>query len=245
MTGEAIINPRRHPGEEVTERVVLTFAPPDYRLLCRLAQVQEPSRQIWDCRFQKGSWQGQPLTVVAPAVGAPYAVIVMENLIARGARLFLALGWCGALLPQVKMGGLVLPTTARAGEGTSRYYGREGDWARPHPGLCGKLRAQIGQAGVPWHAGPVWTTDAFYRETVDLVRHCQKEDILGIEMEMAALFAVGAFRQVPVAGLLVVSDELSSLEWRVEYRSPAFLRAREEAARLILDAAAAWSLNDA
>jgi purine-nucleoside phosphorylase len=139
------------------------------------------------------------------------------------------------------MGELVLPTAARAGEGISRYYGREGDWARPHRPLCEKLGTRLGQVQVPWHEGPVWTTDAFYRETAELVRYCQQEGILGIEMEMAALFAVGAFRRVPTAGLLVVSDELSSLEWRVEYRSPAFRRAREEAARLVLDVAASWS----
>ena len=43
-----------------------------------------------------------------------------------------------------------------------------------------------------------------------------------------------------VAGLLVVSDELASLSWNPGYRSARFRQAREQAARLILAAAAQW-----
>jgi len=51
---------------------------------------------------------------------------------------------------------------------------------------------------------------------------------------------VGRFRQTPVAGLLVVSDELGALTWNPGYRSEPFRRARDQAARLILAAAAEW-----
>ena len=68
----------------------------------------------------------------------------------------------------------------------------------------------------------------------------QAQGVLGVDMEMAALFAVGRFRQVPVAGLLVVSDELATLQWRPGYRSERFRRARDQAARLVLAAAVQW-----
>jgi hypothetical protein len=38
----------------------------------------------------------------------------------------------------------------------------------------------------------------------------------------------------------VVSDELADLTWRPGWRTGRFRRARDEAARLILDAAADW-----
>ncbi len=60
---------------------------------------------------------------------------------------------------------------------------------------------------------------------------------------MSALFAVGRFRQVPVAGLLVVSDELATLSWQPGYRSEGFRQAREQAARLVLDVAAQWEAD--
>ncbi len=106
------------------------------------------------------------------------------------------------------------------------------------------MQQTLERADLPFCRGRVWTTDAFYRETVDLVRGQQAQGVLGVEMEMAALFAVGRFRQVPVAGLLLVSDELASLSWQPAYRSEAlrqrFRQSRHEAARLTLTAAAEW-----
>ncbi len=98
---EAIINPTREPWDEpVTARVILTFTLPDYRYLCRLVQPQEPPRYIYNCALREGRWDDQPITLTAPALGAPYAVMVLEKLMALGARMVLALGWCGSLQSQ-------------------------------------------------------------------------------------------------------------------------------------------------
>ena len=182
--------------------------------------------------------------MVAPALGAPYATMVLEKLIALGARRVLALGWCGSLARQVRIGHLILPTGAVPGDGTSPHYIREPGLLLPHQGLFDLLAGNLRASGTPWHAGPVWSTDAFYRETKDLVRHCQSQGILGIELELAALLAVGLFRQVAVAGLLVVSDELFTYEWRPARGSEPFRRGRKTALRLVLDAAAAAEGQD-
>jgi uridine phosphorylase len=239
---EAIINPRAPRNEPpVSPRVILTFAQPDYELLGELSGAVQPPRSLFNCSFSQGFWGGRAVTVVAPAMGAPYAVMVLENLIALGARMVLALGWCGSLQAEIQMGALVLPSRAVSGDGTSPHYCPKGQtFLEPHPGLYGGLEARLKETPVPWQAGLIWTTDAVYRETPEFVRHCQAQGILAVEMEMAALFAVGQFRRVPLAGLLVVSDELFTLKWRHGYRDPAFHRSRELAARLVLDTAAAW-----
>ncbi|MBM4275560.1 MAG: uridine phosphorylase [Deltaproteobacteria bacterium] len=237
---KAIIEPAPEPWEApVSPRVIMTFARPDYHFLSRQTQAGAP-RYIWDCALREGRWQGRPLTITAPAVGAPYAVMVLEKLIALGARLVLALGWCGSLQPQVKVGHLALPTGALAGDGTSRHYDPTAPAPAPDPGLFNLLRQNLSQAPVPWHSGMVWTTDAFYRETVELVRHYQVLGALGVDLELAALFAAGAFRGIAVAGLLVVSDELADLTWKPGYRSARFRQARDLAVRLALDTAAQW-----
>jgi uridine phosphorylase len=238
---EAIINPVRETWEEpVTARVILTYTKPDYQLLCRLAGAEGAPRHIWDCALRAGAFQGKAVTIAAPAMGAPYAVMVLEKLIALGARMALALGWCGSLQTRVGLGHLVLPGTAVSGEGTSRYYALKDQPLAADKKLSALLRRQLEQTGVTWHNGAIWSTDAIYRETADLVRQQQSQGILGVDMEMAALFAVGRFRRVPVAGLLVVSDELATLEWRPGYRAEAFRQARHQAAQLTLAAAAQW-----
>lgn len=243
--GEALIHPLREPGEEaVTPTVILTFTQPDYQALCRLARAQAPPSQLWGCAYRPGSWEGVSLTVVAPALGAPFAAMVLEKLIALGARRVLALGWCGSVAPEVRIGELVLPTRAIPGDGTSPHYGRENGEIIPHRGLYELLAAGLESVGAPWHAGSIWSTDAFYRETRGLIQSCQAQGVLGIDLELAALFAVGRFRGVAAAALLVVSDELFTYIWQPAKGSEPFRRARQTALRLVLDAAAMAEVQD-
>jgi uridine phosphorylase len=234
-----MINPAREPGEvSVSPRVVLAFTRPDYQKLCRLAQGTHPPRYLWDCAVHEGSWEGQAVTVAGPVLGAPYAVMVTERLIALGAKVLLALGWCGSLQEDIRVGSMVVPTQAVSGDGTSPHYLPAGEQPAPHPELCRLLQTRLQATDIPCHCGPVWTTDGFYRETPGQVRHYQAQGVLGVDLEMAALFAVGQYRQVAVAGLLVVSDELAGLTWRPGFKTQAFRRARGEAARVALSAAA-------
>ncbi len=235
---EALIHPTREPGEEpVTLTVIMTFTQPDYQALCRLLQARELPRQIWGCACRPGSWEGAELTAIAPAMGAPYAAMVLEKLIALGARRVLALGWCGSLSSRVRIGELILPSAALPGDGTSLHYCPEPGDIPPHPGLYDLLTSALQAAEVPWHTGPVWSTDGFYRETKGLVKSCQAQGALGIDLELAALFAVGRFRGIAVAGLLVVSDELFTLTWQPARGSKPFRDARQQAFRVVLKAA--------
>lgn len=242
---EAIIHPSREPGEEaVTPTVVMTFTKPDYQALCRLVQVQDAPRQLWGCACRAGLWEGAPLTVTAPALGAPYAAMVLEKLIALGAKRVLILGWCGSLASQVRIGDLIVPSRAMPGDGTSPHYVPEVEEILPHPDLYELLAASLRKQEIPWHTGPVWSTDAFYRETRGLVKSCQEQGILGIDLELAALLAVARFRGIAAAALLIVSDELFTLKWQPARGSQPFRAGRRTALRLVLDAAAASEGRD-
>jgi uridine phosphorylase len=220
-----IISPVREAHEAaVPPRVILTFTRPDHQL-------------------RQGVWQEQPLVVVAPAMGAPFAAMVLEKLIALGARMVLALAWCGSLQPGLNLGTLLLPRAALPGDGTSRHYA-PGE-TEPDPALAALLQEELEAGPVAWQAGRILSIDAIYRETPSLVRHYQDLGVLGIEMELAALFAVGRYRRVPVAALAVVSDEVGDLTFKPGYRLPQFRQAREAAAQIILAAAARWDAGHA
>lgn len=242
---DAVIHPTREPREKsVSPTVILTFTQSDYQALCRLAQTHAPPRRLWGCAYRPGVWEGVSLTVVAPALGAPYAAMILEKLIALGARRILALGWCGSVSPEVRLGDLILPTGAVPGDGTSPHYCQEDSEITPHQGLYDLLAAGLRGIEVPWHAGSIWSTDAFYRETTEMIRSCQAQGVLGIDLELAALLAVGRFRGVAVASLLVVSDELFTHTWHPAQGSEPFRRGRKAALRLVLDAAAAAEEQD-
>jgi len=67
---------------------------------------------------------------------------------------------------------------------------------------------------IPFHRGTIWTTDAIYRETSGKVAKYREQGVLGVEMELSALFAFGLATGVQVGAILVVSDELAEGQWR-------------------------------
>jgi len=154
-----------------------------------------------------------PLGLAGPLLGAPQGVIIMEKLIALGAKRIWILGWCGSLQPNLAIGNLIIPTTALSEEGTSAHYPVNKKRRQTSTFLNKRLEDALLKANLPFKKGPVWTTDALYRETSEKVIDYGKKGLLAVEMEMSALITVAVYRSVKLAGLLIVSDELFSLEW--------------------------------
>ena len=173
-------------------------------------------------------------SVTGPFVGAPYAVILLETLIAWGVRKIIFLGWCGAVSRKVKIGDIILPTSAVIDEGTSAHYGQlDTGVSRASSSLVSMIRQVLNKNQIDFHAGAIWTTDAVYRETRQRVETHQQDGILAVEMELSALYSVAKFRRVALAGILVVSDELSSLDWRPGFKDERFVQGRRAACRLV------------
>jgi uridine phosphorylase len=232
----AVINPRRGKREEpVAPRLLMTFTRPDFTYACRLATAARQQQAILDCPIWEGCWRDKPIILAGPAPGAPYAVMVLEKLIALGVQTVLALGWCGSLRPEVRIGDLVIPETALSEEGTSGHYPLVEPEPRPAADLCRAMQNCLTAAGEAYYVGKVWTTDAIYRETGAKVKAYGSQGILAVEMEISALFTVARFRDVALAGLLVVSDELFNLTWRHGLRDNRFRRRRQMAVRAALD----------
>ena len=174
-----------------------------------------------------GFWAG-------PAVGAPMAVMALEKLIALGAKKILVYGWCGALMPGLHIGDIVLPTWCLSEEGTSSHYGQEG---RPKTSLslidC--WSAQLSKAGLSFHSGPIWTTDAPYMETAGKVKQCQDQAILVVDMELSALCTVAAYRGIELAAVFLVSDELWHSQWKSGFSSKSFKAKSRELLDFLFD----------
>ncbi|MCB0879520.1 MAG: nucleoside phosphorylase [Thermoleophilia bacterium] len=152
-------------------------------------------------------------------IGAPVAAVMLEDLIALGCRRVASIGTCGGMDQDLAVGDLLLCTGAVRDEGTSYHYLPDGEPARPDATLTDALAAELERRGEPYRRGDAWTTDAPYRETADEVRAHVAAGVPVVEMEAAALFAVGQVRAAQVASLLVVSDVLSTLDgsWVPEF----------------------------
>lgn len=172
--------------------------------------------------------------LVGPFIGAPYAVILLEAMIAWGVREIILVGWCGALSDRVHIGDVVIPDSAFIDEGTSLHYSGPGMRAStPSPALQDRLARLFLSDEMPVHHGPVWTTDAIYRETPDKIAAFQRLNALGVDMETSALFSAAAFRKAAIGCVLIVSDELSGSRWIPGFKNKRFLSHRKRAAGLI------------
>jgi uridine phosphorylase len=172
--------------------------------------------------------------LAGPFVGAPYAVMILESLVAGGVRRVICFGWCGAISPEIGIGDIIVPTSAVIGEGTSRHYLNDNNFAsRPSESLVKMITAALRQKGLSYHEGRIWSTDAIFRETKDKVRKYQAQKVLAVEMETSALFTVGNYREIDLAAILVVSDELSTLRWRKGFKKKRFKQGREAVCEVI------------
>lgn len=231
---QAIINPAPPKGgPPLPPFAAMVGSLPDLSALCgKLGLDKAGFRSFVNSRLY---WAGEGAYALAgPMIGAPYAVMLLETLIAWGAERILFMGWCGAISPAVKIGDILVPTGAIIDEGTSRHYGMASEAiTRPGPGITDEIQAALTRNAHPYHTGSIWTTDGFFREIPERVVHFQQQQALAVEMELSALFTVGHFRQVEVGAVLVVSDTLADLTWQKGFQEKRFKAQRRAVCEVI------------
>lgn len=224
---QALVTPSRGgDAPRVGPVAILVSASADVNLCLRALEMSpHRPRRLFTSRLYGGT--GGPC-VVGPFIGAPYAVMLLENLVAWGARTIIVAGWCGSLTPEVDIGAIVLPTAAFVDEGTSRHYGSALREVVQPPGTTTAVMQQVfSERRIAVHPGSVWTTDALYRETPSKVGDYQARGALAVEMEFSALCAAGTFLNAAVGGALVVSDTLFGGRWRPGFHDQRFKQGRK------------------
>jgi uridine phosphorylase len=209
---EAVVSPADpavRPGLPVPDAVILTYQP---TLLDELR-----ARGVRPVTGYPGPWRslwftgGGPRTVAVTGgfgIGAPAAAVVLEELIALGAREFISIGAAGCLQPRFPFGEAIVCSGAIRDEGVSHHYAPTEKFAWPSLTLTTRLTAALAAGGKTPETALTWSIDAPFRETVAEARSYQAEGVVCVEMEAAALFTVGQYRGVDVAAAFVVSDHL-------------------------------------
>lgn len=159
--------------------------------------------------------------------GAPGMAMALEVLIALGVKKFVFIGLAGSLQEEVQAADMVLCQQALCDDGTSPCY-TTAEITRPSKPLFNALAKQLTAMGHNYHVGLNWTTDAIFRETPQEVRHYQKQDVLSVEMEIAAFYAICAKRKVSGAAAVVISDELARLKWEPHFGEKEIFRNLEQ-----------------
>lgn len=146
----------------------------------------------WACyhtQMDLASLAGRPVGLIGCAVGAPFAVLIAEQLFASGCKLLVSLTSAGQILAAGTPPYFVVIDRALRDEGTSYHYAPAQAFATADPTLVTRASLALRQAGLPAVTGASWTTDAPFRETAPAIDAARARGILAVEMEAAALYS--------------------------------------------------------
>lgn len=225
---------------------------PEHCLVCFFADVIEDLQKEHDVKviaksvseighhpIYEISIKGQRLAFFHPGIGAPLAGALLEEMIARGCRKFIACGGCGVLDKEIAVGHFMVPTAAIRDEGTSYHYLPPSREVSPTQNALSAIEAVLKDHGTEYLLTKTWTTDAIYRETRARAKAYLGEGCLAVEMEAAAFFAIARFRGVEFGQILYGGDAVIPEAWdgrtwtsRAEIRKNLFWLAAEAVFRI-------------
>jgi uridine phosphorylase len=167
----------------------------------------------WAC-YHTDMWtvdlDGIEVGVVGMAVGAPFAVLVAEQLAASGAELVVSITSAGQIAPIERLPCFVLIDRALRDEGTSLHYLPPARWSHLDEDIQKRLTGVFDHLPEPVLTGASWTTDAPYRETATAIAAARAEGIACVEMEAAALYAYATARGRPVVCLAHITNTMAT-----------------------------------
>ena len=167
-TPKAIIEPEEQVSSlEVPKHCILTFFREVLDKLHDQGKAKIITTHHWadsDRHLFELEFRGQRFAAIHPGVGASLTCGILEEVIARGCRIFIACGGCGVLDRDIGVGGLIVPTAAIRDEGTSYHYLPPKREVQPSPDAVRAIEKVLLAHNIPYRLGKTWTTDAPYRE---------------------------------------------------------------------------------
>ena len=228
--------------------------PGDPKRCAKIAALFDDARLVADHReftTYTGYLDGEKVSVTSTGIGGPSAAIAMEELVRCGAEVFIRVGTCGGIQPDVKSGDLVIATGAIRMEGTSREYAPIEYPAVADLDVANALAAACKDLGYPYHTGVVQCKDAFYGQhepermpvSYELLNKWEAWKRMGCkasEMESAALFIVAQHLRVRCGSnfLVVGNQERNALgmENPIVHDTEAAIKVGVEAIRKLIKA---------
>ena len=203
---------RRQKGLVTVDVPQLCILDPDGDIVHRLEESGLVKRyEAWPCYhtdLHSFPLAGQSAGIVGCAVGAPFAVLVAEELFACGCQLLVSVTSAGQIVAAGRPPYFVVIDRALRDEGTSYHYAVPSDFAEADPHIVTAATQALKDAGLRAYVGASWTTDAPFRETAAAIATARARGVLAVEMEAAALYAFARKRNKAVLCLAQVTNTM-------------------------------------
>ena len=214
---EAIISPESFYGEQkhICDVAIATFSREIYPSVLekysneQIGEIRAANR----CRpIHLLTVEGQKVIFYLSELGSTLAATdVIDVHWMTGASKFIMFGSAGALDKEATDGKYVIPTQAYRDEGMSYHYAPAADYIDIRN--ADALADIFEKLNLPYVKGRVWTTDAIYRETRNLVEQRKSEGCIAVEMELAGVQAVCDFYGLQLYHYVVTGDIVDSPQY--------------------------------
>ena len=180
-----------------------------------LARGEAQLESGWACyhtQLYSFSRDGIDFGIVGCAVGAPYAVLIAEEMFASGCQLLISVTSSGQIVPIRTPPYFILIDRALRDEGTSYHYMAASDYSHADAALIAALDGAFDALSVPVLTGATWTTDAPFRETQPAIDAMREKNLMAVEMEASALYAFAQVRQKPALCFAHVTNQMGRID---------------------------------
>ncbi len=169
----------------------------------------------WACyhtQLFRFEYDGIEFGIVGCAVGAPFAVLIAEELFVSGCELLISVTSSGQIVPKADPPYFVLIERALRDEGTSYHYTAPSEYSHANGHLLARLKDAFTGLASLVHRGATWTTDAPFRETASAIADAKDRGLLAVEMEAAALYAFAEASGRDVVCFAHITNQMGSIE---------------------------------
>lgn len=160
-----------------------------------------------------GTYKGKRVSVQGSGMGIPSIMIYATELITQyNVKNIIRIGTCGGLSTDIKIRDIILGMSActTSNINKTRFMGYDfaptANFELLHKAYTASQSLGIDQNRV--HVGPILSTDEFYGHDEGLETIYADHGVLGVEMEAAGLYTLGAKHHINTLAILTVSDHI-------------------------------------
>jgi len=157
-----------------------------------------------------GTYKGKRVSVQGTGMGVPSISIYINELMqSYDVQNLIRVGTCGAIQEDIKVRDVILAMSASSDSQTNRLLFNQIDFApTANFDLLHKAYMAATARNLSVKVGNIFTSDSFYRESLDLYKKLASYQVLAVEMESSALYTLAAKYKRNALSVLTVSDHI-------------------------------------
>lgn len=170
----------------------------------------EPYNHVRGMLGYTGTYKGKRISVQGTGMGIPSISIYVNELIRDyGVKNLIRVGTCGGIQKDIHVRDVVLAMSATTDSAINHLTFPNIDFAPTADfDLLHKAYSAGKRMGTSMRVGSILSADAFYRDSMDLMKKLAGYGVLAVEMETTALYTLAAKYGAHALTILTVSDHV-------------------------------------